>query len=122
LIITCPQCKTRYRVDAAALTRPGGRNVRCAACGHRWHLPPGAPDPSTGEPAKIDLPPLEPPPLEPELEPSLALPPRPDPVMPTPYLRPVETLPRGRRWLTVGLWILVALIVLGVIGALIFAR
>lgn len=36
MILTCPQCATRYQVDAAKFP-PAGRNVRCAKCGHVWH-------------------------------------------------------------------------------------
>jgi predicted Zn finger-like uncharacterized protein len=36
MILTCPQCATRYQVDAGKFP-PAGRNVRCAKCGHVWH-------------------------------------------------------------------------------------
>ena len=36
MILTCPQCATRYQADAAKF-QPSGRNVRCAKCGHVWH-------------------------------------------------------------------------------------
>lgn len=36
MILTCPQCSTRYQADAAKF-QPTGRNVRCAKCGHQWH-------------------------------------------------------------------------------------
>jgi predicted Zn finger-like uncharacterized protein len=42
MILTCPACATRYQADAAKFP-PGGRQVRCAKCGHAWHQP--APEP-----------------------------------------------------------------------------
>lgn len=36
MILTCPQCATQYRVDAAKFPA-GGRTVRCAKCGDSWH-------------------------------------------------------------------------------------
>ena len=40
MILTCPECATRYLIDPAALT-PKGRMVRCAKCGESWReLPP----------------------------------------------------------------------------------
>ena len=35
MIATCPACGKRYRLADDAVP-PGGRNVRCAACGHGW--------------------------------------------------------------------------------------
>ena len=43
MILTCPQCETRYQADAAKFAAPG-RKVRCAKCGHVWHQEAPAPD------------------------------------------------------------------------------
>jgi predicted Zn finger-like uncharacterized protein len=45
MILTCPQCETRYQADAAKFAPPG-RKVRCAKCGHLWHQ--DAPEPEEG--------------------------------------------------------------------------
>ncbi len=49
MIVTCPGCGARFRVDPALLG-PAGRRVRCSACGHRWMIrpePESAPAPAT---------------------------------------------------------------------------
>ncbi|HCR64982.1 MAG TPA: hypothetical protein DIW38_00505, partial [Oceanicaulis sp.] len=33
MIVTCPSCEAKYRVDAAALAARGNK-VKCAACAH----------------------------------------------------------------------------------------
>lgn len=39
MILTCPECATKYVVKDGAIP-PGGRQVRCASCKHSWHQDP----------------------------------------------------------------------------------
>ena len=39
MFLTCAECETQYRLDAALLG-VGGRKVRCTACNHIWFQPP----------------------------------------------------------------------------------
>lgn len=41
MILTCPNCATRYEADEAKFL-PAGRKVRCAKCSHVWHQSPPA--------------------------------------------------------------------------------
>jgi predicted Zn finger-like uncharacterized protein len=78
MILTCPQCSTRYNADAAKF-QPAGRNVRCAKCGHLWHQdPPPAEIDAASDIAVIDDSPEPPPPPAPE-----PMPPRPAAFAPT---------------------------------------
>ncbi|MGA7712871.1 MAG: DUF3426 domain-containing protein [Rhizomicrobium sp.] len=43
MILTCPECSTRYQADEAKFP-PAGRDVRCAKCGHVWHQKPLGPE------------------------------------------------------------------------------
>jgi predicted Zn finger-like uncharacterized protein len=47
-IVTCPACRTRFRVDEQELGGPTGRDVRCANCGHSWRQAPPGVAPSVG--------------------------------------------------------------------------
>lgn len=53
MILTCPNCATRYVVKDGSIG-PKGRKVRCASCAHSWHQ---EPDPS----ALVEEDPLPPP-------------------------------------------------------------
>jgi predicted Zn finger-like uncharacterized protein len=45
MILTCPECGTRYAVKDGAIPE-GGRQVRCASCKHSWHQDPQADAPA----------------------------------------------------------------------------
>jgi predicted Zn finger-like uncharacterized protein len=82
MIVTCPACNTRYRVDDAALTDPAGRDLRCAKCGHTWHHVP-VPVLKPGEPIGPA------PDMAPRIEPAPAAEPAgPAAVEPTPTMEP----------------------------------
>jgi len=59
MILTCPQCASRYRVGDGTIP-PQGRTVRCAGCGTSWRA----------EPPEADDPPLQLHPAEPEPAPA----------------------------------------------------
>ncbi|SBW02808.1 conserved hypothetical protein [uncultured Alphaproteobacteria bacterium] len=84
MIISCPECATKFAIADAVLGERG-RKVRCFKCGHAWHQMPENPPPPA--PARRAQPPLMPPtssvvesglPLESEPVPSAPPPPRPD--------------------------------------------
>jgi predicted Zn finger-like uncharacterized protein len=52
MILTCPACATQYRLKDGAIP-PEGRQVRCAACKHKWHED-GATAAAAPEPAPAD--------------------------------------------------------------------
>ena len=49
MILTCPECGTRYVVKDGAIP-PEGRQVRCASCKHSWHQDPQTADPDDNTP------------------------------------------------------------------------
>ena len=53
MILTCPECSTRYLVDPRNLGATG-RMVRCAGCAHTWHQ-----TPPQEAPPPVDAPRLE---------------------------------------------------------------
>jgi predicted Zn finger-like uncharacterized protein len=61
MILTCPQCSTRYQADAAKFAGTG-RKVRCAKCGHVWHQTAAEPDADDEGAAALDT---APPPAKP---------------------------------------------------------
>jgi len=44
MILTCPECATRYQIDPAQFPQEG-RKVRCAKCSHVWFQAAPAPEP-----------------------------------------------------------------------------
>jgi len=57
MILTCPECETRYRVDAADFPT-AGRKVRCAKCAHVWHQSATEPE-ALSAAALLDAPPSD---------------------------------------------------------------
>ncbi|MGJ3232451.1 MAG: DUF3426 domain-containing protein [Oceanicaulis sp.] len=45
MIVTCPSCEAKYRVEQAALEARRGK-VKCAACAHVWTVAEAAPKPA----------------------------------------------------------------------------
>jgi len=115
MILTCPECTTRYQTDASQFA-PDGRKVRCAKCGHVWLQMPPAPEP---EPGLADSSVAEPPQPEAEAEP-VAAPQRAAYAPPAPRIEPAHA-PATRfasqpgRFAQIGIgagWALLAVIVL----------
>lgn len=61
MILTCPNCPTRYLLDPAKLGS-AGRPVRCGMCGHTWYQSPPADMPAPLDPTPVAI---EPRPLPP---------------------------------------------------------
>ncbi len=87
MILTCPECGTKYVVKDGAIP-DGGRKVRCASCKHSWHQDPEVtaaevealtevePDPAMG---------YTPEPVEPVVDPTEPAPPG-EPAAPAPVV------------------------------------
>jgi predicted Zn finger-like uncharacterized protein len=58
MILTCPECATKFNIKDGALGTDG-RKVKCSKCDHRWHA---MPDGSNQEP--VAAPPPEPDPVD----------------------------------------------------------
>ncbi len=98
MILTCPNCATRYLVDPAVLA-PEGRHVRCARCQESWW-----------QEAPAEVVPT-PPPVQPPQQPDLK------------SLRAnLPALPRRQRSLVGAGWALLALVVLVLLGGGYVAR
>jgi predicted Zn finger-like uncharacterized protein len=99
MILGCPECHTRFAIDAQAL-RPDGRRVKCGKCDHVWFEEP--PPPSAAEPLSVT-------PLEPEEQSRI----------PTPNLPAVTVADQkrtaGAAWILVGL-LLAVIVSLGWFG------
>jgi predicted Zn finger-like uncharacterized protein len=73
MILTCPNCATRYQADASKFPA-AGRSVRCAKCGNVWHQLGPAPEPDPDAELVVEEPTPAPssPPPEPEPAPAIA--------------------------------------------------
>jgi predicted Zn finger-like uncharacterized protein len=96
MILTCPQCATRYHVDPGSLG-PTGRRVRCSNCQHRWVAEPPSDTPRVVE---LDIP-----------EPSPGARPRPGIV--------IADKTRGRGSASLVAWLVAVLVVLILASAVI---
>lgn len=76
MILTCPNCATRFGVPDKAL-QPSGRMVKCSRCAHVWQAAAdGKPAPSpTPPPAPVPVPVPEPPPVPVPAAPAVPEPP-----------------------------------------------
>jgi len=107
MILTCPECATRYQTDAAAFV-PDGRKVRCAKCGHVWFQASPEPAPEEAQVAP-----------EPDAAPEPVAAPRRESYAPSPE---IDTAPpplsrRSRIFERLGIgagWALLAAIVIGI--------
>ncbi|MEP0067844.1 DUF3426 domain-containing protein [Pyruvatibacter sp.] len=95
MIITCPECETRYTVKAAAFKAPG-RKVRCASCNNEWFQAPpeDAPKPVELEEPVEAAPAPDP---EPAPEPAAAAPAAEDATDETPQEAPAVAKPVIKR-------------------------
>ena len=57
MILSCPDCHTRFAIDAAHLA-PDGRRVKCGKCAHVWYE--SMPEPEEDSPIPIEVTPYDP--------------------------------------------------------------
>ena len=119
MIVRCPSCRTRYRVDEQALHGRAGRTVRCASCGHTWHQAMPELTANGGEAGR-----------EGRIEPALEVPPRPaamsEPILDLPPRTRADQQPAGRsgrsRWATIRWLVLTVLFALAILAGIVVAR
>jgi predicted Zn finger-like uncharacterized protein len=126
MILTCPQCATQYRVDAAKFPA-GGRSVRCAKCSHRWRQDAPRAEASepvfavpAPEPVHAPDPVPEPPRRAAYVAPELAVS-APEPVLAEPRVRATSSWPR-RLGLGLGWAALVAVVLVIGVSASVFRQ
>lgn len=118
MILTCPDCSTKFKVNPQAIPA-SGRMVKCAKCGHKWHaMPEGAAEPEAFP--DIDFEPTPAPPPPPPAKEKFEEPPLPSvpdfeegppPIKPTNFKAPQRTPQRKRSFLKLA-WMLLILLVL----------
>lgn len=111
MIVTCPACRTRYRIRPASLGA-SGRMVRCSGCGQRWFV---APEPSAPPDDDAAPPPAEPMPTEPRRPRRAAMSPSPETPAATAGAGTAAASPRRG---IVG-WAVLALLVLLLVGGVV---
>jgi predicted Zn finger-like uncharacterized protein len=133
MIIMCPDCSTRYRVDAKTLGQ-SGREVRCASCGHSWFATEEMDERNTKKPViEEETPDLEPnieddlldAPPEQDTEPETALPKIEDKPAPAhqKYRQKIEAkAKRKRMFVALGAWAGVFVVLLIIASMLVMNR
>ena len=114
MIVSCPVCRTRYRVDQEALRGQSGRTVRCANCGHIWHQAAAPELAADGDEAKTNG----------RIEPALEVPPRPATTLEVPPRQRAlpEPARRRSRWRALRWLLAAALLALAVVAGIVIAR